>query len=87
MNNYRPISVLPTLHKIIKKWIEIKRMSYFNKHKLLRENQSGFRKNHTAESVLILMTDIWLGQTGWMRYARFSHLAFDLVNHQLLLKN
>ena len=43
VNNYRPISILPTLSKIIEKWIQIKLMSYLNKHTLLHENQSGFR--------------------------------------------
>ena len=30
VNNYRPISILPTLSKVIEKWIEIKLMSYLN---------------------------------------------------------
>ena len=57
VNNYRPISILPTLSKIIEKWIQIKLMSYLNKHTLLHENQSGFRKDHSTKSALILMTD------------------------------
>ena len=59
-NNYRPISILPTLSKIIEKWTESKFMLYLNKHNLLHKNQSGFRKNHSTESALILMTDTWL---------------------------
>ena len=60
MNNYRPISILPTLSKIIEKWIVTHLMSYVNKYQLLCKNQSGFRKNHSTESALILMTDTWL---------------------------
>ena len=59
MNNYRPISILPTLSKIIEKWIATKFMSYLE-DALLHKNQSGFRKNHSTESALILMTDTWL---------------------------
>ena len=60
MNNYRPISILPTLSKIIEKWIATKLMSYLNKCQLLHKNQSGFCKNHSTESALILMTGTWL---------------------------
>ena len=44
VNNYRPISILPTLSKIIEKWTASKLMSYLDKYKLLHKNQSGFRK-------------------------------------------
>ena len=49
VNNYRPISILPTLSKIIEKWIATKLMSYLNKYQLLHKKQSGFRKNHSTE--------------------------------------
>ena len=58
VNNYRPISILPTLSKIIEKMDCNK--TYLNKYQLLHKNQSGFRKNHSTESALILMTDTWL---------------------------
>ena len=34
VNNYRPISILPTLSKIIEKWTQMKLMSYLNQHQL-----------------------------------------------------
>ena len=90
VNNYRPISILPTLSKIIEKWIQIKLMSYLNKHTLLHENQSGFRKNHSTESALILMTDTWLKAINEGKLVGCAMIdfrkAFDLVDHQLLLK-
>ena len=46
LNNYRPISILPTLSKIIEKWTHMKLMSYLNKHQLLNRKQSGFRSGH-----------------------------------------
>ena len=55
MNNYKPISILPTLSKIIEKWIATKLMSYLNKCQL--KNKSGVCKNHLAESAIILMSD------------------------------
>ena len=70
VNNYRPISILPSLSKIIDKWIQIILMSYLNEHKLLHENQSGFRKNHSMESahtydIKLLMRVNWLDVLWW----------------------
>ena len=60
VNNYSPISILPTLSKIIEKWIATKLMSYLNKCQLFHKNQNRFRKNHSTESALILMSDTWI---------------------------
>ena len=89
VNNYRPISILPTLSKIIEKWIQIKLMNYLDKYTLLHKNQSGFRKNHSTESALILMTDTWLKAINEGKLVGCAMIdfrkAFDLVDHQLLL--
>ena len=44
--NYRPISLLPTIAKVIEKIIFSQLSSYFNDTKLLFDNQYGFRPNH-----------------------------------------
>ena len=89
VNNYRPISILPTLSKIIEKWTASKLMSYLDKYKLLHKNQSGFRKNHSTESALILMTDTWLKAINEGKLVGCAMIdfrkAFDLVDHNLLL--
>ena len=89
VNNYRPISILPTLSKIIEKWTATKLMSYLDKYKLLHKNQSGFRKNHSTESALILMTDTWLKAINEGKLVGCAMIdfrkAFDLVDHNLLL--
>ena len=89
VNNYRPISILPTLSNIIEKWTASKLMSYLDKYKLLHKNQSGFRKNHSTESALILMTDTWLKVINEGKLVGCAMIdfrkAFDLVDHNLLL--
>ena len=86
VNNYRPISILPTLSKIIEKWIEKNLMLYLDKHTLLHKNQSGFRKNHSTESALILMKDTWLKAINEGKLVGSAMIdfrkAFDLVDHQ-----
>ena len=42
--NYRPISLLPLLSKLIEKAIHTKTQEYLEKHSLLYKFQSGFRK-------------------------------------------
>ena len=88
VNNYRHISFLPTLSKIIEKWIHIKFMIYLNDYKLLHTKQSGFRVGHSTESALILITDSWLkaineGKVVGAVMVDFQN-AFDLVDHDIL---
>ena len=90
VNNYRPISILATLSKIIEKWIQKHFMSFLNSHKLLHENQSGFREGHSTESALISMIDSWLKAINDGKYVGCLMIdfrkAFDLVDHSLLLQ-
>ena len=48
MDNYRPISLLPVIKKIIEKVIYNQLISYFDKHNLLFPHQYGFRSNHST---------------------------------------
>lgn len=90
VNNYRPISILPTISKIIEKWIHKHLMSYLNKYKLLHKKQSGFRTEHSTESALLLMTETWLKAINDGKLVGCIMLdfrkAFDLVDHKLLLR-
>ncbi|MEW8547445.1 MAG: reverse transcriptase family protein [Candidatus Thiodiazotropha sp.] len=89
VNNYRPISILPTLSKLIEKWINTKFMSFLNGHKLFHQRQSGFRSGHSTESALTLMIDSWLkaindGKLVGCVMVDFRK-AFDLVDHKILM--
>ena len=90
VNNYRPISILPTLSKIIEKWIQKHLMSFLNNHNLLHEKQSGFREGHSTESALILMIDSWLKAINDEKFDGCLMVdfrkAFDLVDHNILLQ-
>ena len=60
VNNYRPISILPTLSKLIEKWVDSQFSKFLNDFQLLHKSQSGFRSKHSSESAFILMIDSWL---------------------------
>ena len=88
--NYRPISILPTLSKIIEKHVVKQCLEYLERFSLLHKEQSGFRKSHSCHTALIKLTDtlykqIDVGNLTGLVYIDFKK-AFDLVNHQLLLQ-
>ena len=55
--NYRPISILPTLSKIIEKHVVKQCLEYLETFSLLHKEQSGFRKSHSCHTALIKLTD------------------------------
>ena len=65
-------------------------MSFLNSHKLLLDNQSGFREGYSTESALISIIDSWLKAINDGKYVGCLMIdfrkAFDLVDHSLLLQ-
>ena len=53
MSNYRPISNLSFLYKILEKDIYKQLYSYLNKFSMLSSTQSGFRNGHFTETALL----------------------------------
>ena len=89
INNYRPISVLSALSKILEKVVHKRMMSFFNMHSILSNNQFGFRSKHSCDQPLILATDFIREalDAGDHVIAVFLDLrkAFDVVSHPILL--
>ena len=56
VTNYRPISVLPCLSKILEKLIKARLISCFEKHHVLCPHQHGFRSNHSTIHALLDIT-------------------------------
>jgi len=89
MGNYRPISLLPSLSKILEKIVHERLYSFLCKQDILYENQYGFRPKHStidavAKFTSHVMTSI---ENKCSTVAVFLDLskAFDTIDHQILL--
>ena len=55
--NYRPISILPVLSKILEKIVHQQIFEYLEHNKLLSESQYGFRKRRSTKLAAALLCD------------------------------
>ena len=88
-NNYRPITVLPTLSKILEKAVHNQLYYFLNDNKIITSKQFGFRPKLSTNTALTHFTDNVLlnMDSGRLTGAVFLDLskAFDTVDHNLLL--
>ena len=89
-NNYRPISILPTISKLFERHINSHLTAYLNKYSLIHESQSGFRRKHSCQTALVKLIDKWMEciDKGDMIGSIFIDFrkAFDLVDQNILIK-
>ena len=91
-NNYRPISLLPTISKKFERAIYFQQYNHFNKNNLLVEQQYGFRPQHSTELATIKLIDIIISHMDDKKniktpVALFLDLskAFDTLDYDILL--
>ena len=89
ITNYRPISLLSVLSKLLERHVHTHLTSHMEARSLFHPLQSGFRSKHSCTTALSLLTDKWLSamNNSELSGAVFLDLtkAFDTVNHQILL--
>ena len=87
--NYRPISILPILRKIIEKLVHERLINYPDKYELLFKHQDGFQKGKSTEhAILDLHKNIVEAIEKKEKGAIFLDFAkaLDTVNHKIMLK-
>ena len=87
--NYRPISLLPTISKVLEKIIFTQLSSYFNETKLFFDNQYGFRPKHRTEYAALELIDRIINHMDKYEVPINIFLdlskAFDTIDHNILL--
>ena len=89
-SNYRPISLLPNISKLIEKAMYTRLYKFLEKYKYLYKKQFGFRNSHSTNHALISITEKIRESLDKNEYSCGVFLdfqkAFDTVNHEILIK-
>lgn len=90
VSNYRPISLLPSISKIIEKIVLSRLLDFFKKNNLFPDNQHGFVKGKSTSTALVKIVEYLIkaldrGDTTTAIFLDFTK-AFDCLSHDKLLK-
>lgn len=86
----RPISILPAITKLVERIVQKQLSEYLENHRLISDAQHGYRKQHSTETALNVITDTALqamdrGEISILVLLDFSK-CFDVVPHKNLLQ-
>ena len=89
VGNYRPVSILNVMSKILERAVHGQLSEYLRKQDLLYEFQSGFRGSFSTDTCLIGLSDYIRGEMGKGRLVGLVLMdlqkAVDTVDHGILL--
>ena len=87
-DNYRPISLLPSISKLFEKIVFIQLTEYLKQNKLLFEGQYGLRENHSTELATIEVMDRVISALDEKKLPLTIYMdlskAFDTLDHNIL---
>ena len=87
VEDFRPVSVLPVVAKIIERLVYRQLFAFLQKHSILHKAQSGFRPHHTTQDVLVSTTDDWRKALDEDKLVGTVMIdlskAFDMVSHSI----
>ena len=90
LGNYRPISVISHIGKVVEKEIQKQIMKFLDDHQLITPDQSAFLKKHNTQTSLHRVIDdlLWNINDGLITGICSLDIkkCFDTINHKILLK-
>lgn len=90
VNNYRPVSLLPCIGKILEKLLYTRVMKFLSKQEILSDNQYGFRPGSSTEIAATNMVNLFQDalDEGKVSAAIFIDLskAFDAIDHNIMFE-
>ena len=90
LKNYRPVSNLPYVSKLVEKVVSVQLKSYKEDNGLNEELQSAYKKNHSTQTALLKVFDEILTKMDKQEVVFLTLLdlsaAFDTVDHSILLQ-
>ena len=89
-NNYRPVSHIIEIGKIVEKVVHKQVYNHFLSHDLFHENHHGFLRNRSTATALLQLYDLWLtaAENRELTASLLLDLsaAFDTVDHGIFLR-
>ena len=90
LKNYRPVSNLPFLSKVLEKLVAKRMLAHVDKHELHETMQSAYKQCHSTETALVrVQNDILLNldqKCGVILVLLDLSAAFDTIDHNVLLQ-
>ena len=90
MSNYRPISVIGHIAKMVEQLVWSQLVRYLEEHSFITPDQSAYLKGHSVQTSLLRVIDDWLGDINEDQITGVCLLdiskCFDTINHSILLQ-
>ena len=91
MSNYRPISVIGYIAKMVEQLVRSQLVRYLEEHSFITPDQSAYLKGHFTQTSLHRVIDDWLDDINEDQITGVCLLdiskCFDTVNHSICNKN
>ena len=88
-SNFRPVTTVPVICKIVEKLVHMQLTSYLNQQNLFNDDQHGFREQHSTSTALLTVTDEILKGMDRSEITLLTLIdlsrCFDVIDHEALL--